>query len=81
MPKLTLNADALQMVAQQADPAHNRIVFHVHPKKTMGPKLLRGLLATIDWNEPDLARLGLVKVRGKRLKPAPPPLGEACSDG
>ena len=48
------------------DPAHNRVVLHVHPKKTMGAKLLKGLLDAIDWSESDLARLGLVKVRGKR---------------
>ena len=56
----------------RTDPAHSRVVFHVHPKKTMGAKLLRGLLDTIDWSESDLARLGLIKVRGKRPGRVPP---------
>lgn len=51
---------------------HSRVVLHVHPKKTMGPKLLKGLLDTIGWGEDDLARLGLVKVPGKRPSRSPP---------
>ena len=53
---------------ERTDPEHNRVVLHVHPKKTMGAKLLKGLLDTIDWNENDLARLGLVKARGKKSR-------------
>lgn len=39
----------------------NRIVLHYHPKKTYGPKLLKGLLSQIDWSIEDLRRLRLIK--------------------
>lgn len=39
----------------------NRIVLHYHPKKTYGPKLLKGLLAQIGWSIEDLKRLKLIK--------------------
>lgn len=49
-------------------PEHNRVVLHPHPKKTMGPALLKGLLDTIGWSEDDLVRLRLVKTQGRRRK-------------
>ena len=42
-------------------PSKNRVVIHFHPKKTMGPDLLKGLLKRIDWSEDDLRRLKLIK--------------------
>src|SRR5258708_24250346 len=43
------------------DPAtKNRVIIHYHPRKTYGPKLLKGLLEDIGWSEHDLVRLGLV---------------------
>lgn len=45
-------------------PDKNRVVIHPHPKKTMGPKLLKQLLVDyIGWTEEDLARLKLIKSR------------------
>lgn len=38
-----------------------RITVHYHPQKTYGPKLLKGLLDDIGWNEDDLRRLKLVR--------------------
>ena len=38
-----------------------RITIHYHPKKTYGPKLLKGLLDKIGWSEKDLQRLKLIK--------------------
>ncbi len=38
-----------------------RIVIHYHPKKTYGPRLLKGLLDDIGWDDADLKRLKLVK--------------------
>lgn len=39
----------------------NRITIHVHPKKTYGAGLLKGLLDDIGWTEKDLKRLKLIK--------------------
>ena len=39
----------------------NRVVIHLHPKKTMGPKLLKKLLEEIGWTKEDLTQLRLVK--------------------
>ena len=36
----------------------------MHPKGAKGPKIIKGLLDTIGWNEDDLVRLGLIKRRG-----------------
>ena len=47
---------------------YNRVVLHVHPKATKGPKLLKGLLGTIGWTEDDLHRLKLIKRPGKRAR-------------
>ena len=41
-----------------------RIVLHVHPGKTFGPRLLQALLDDIGWSEHDLARLKLIR-KGK----------------
>jgi len=41
--------------------AGNRVGIHYHPKKTYGPKLLKGLLEDIGWSEDDLKRLKLIK--------------------
>jgi predicted RNA binding protein YcfA (HicA-like mRNA interferase family) len=38
-----------------------RIGIHYHPHKTYGPKLLKGLLADIGWDDQDLRRLNLIK--------------------
>ena len=38
-----------------------RITVHWHPNKTYGPKLLKGLLEDIGWDEADLRRLKLIK--------------------
>ncbi len=39
----------------------NRIVLHLHPKATKGPKLMKGLLDSIGWSESDMVRLKLIK--------------------
>ena len=33
----------------------------MHPKKTMGPRLLKSLLKDTGWTNEDLVRLGLIK--------------------
>jgi predicted RNA binding protein YcfA (HicA-like mRNA interferase family) len=38
-----------------------RASVHYHPKKTYGPKLLKGLLEDIGWTEDELKRLKLIK--------------------
>jgi predicted RNA binding protein YcfA (HicA-like mRNA interferase family) len=38
-----------------------RVTIHVHPGKTYGAKLLKGLLEDIGWSEDDLKRLKIVK--------------------
>lgn len=38
-----------------------RVGIHYHPHKTYGPKLLKGLLSDIGWDEKDLKRLKLIK--------------------
>ena len=43
-----------------------RVVIHYHPKRTYGIKLLTSLLGEIGWTEDDLARLKLIKRKGKR---------------
>lgn len=45
----------------QSGSPNKRVTIHYHPKKTYGPKLLKGLLADIGWTEADLRRLKLVK--------------------
>lgn len=47
---------------------HNRVVLHVHPKATKGPKLLKGLLGAIGWTEDDLHRLKLIRLPGKKAR-------------
>jgi predicted RNA binding protein YcfA (HicA-like mRNA interferase family) len=39
----------------------DRVSIHYHPKKTYGPKLLKGLLEDIGWTEADLKKLKLIK--------------------
>jgi predicted RNA binding protein YcfA (HicA-like mRNA interferase family) len=39
----------------------DRISVHYHPKKTYGPKLLKGLLGDIGWTEAELKKLKLIK--------------------
>jgi predicted RNA binding protein YcfA (HicA-like mRNA interferase family) len=39
----------------------DRVSIHYHPKKTYGPKLLKGLLEDIGWTEAELKKLKLVK--------------------
>jgi predicted RNA binding protein YcfA (HicA-like mRNA interferase family) len=38
-----------------------RVSVHIHPHKTFGAKLLKGLLDDIGWNDDDLRRLRLIK--------------------
>jgi len=38
-----------------------RITIHYHPKKSYGPKLLKELLADINWTEQELRKLKIVK--------------------
>lgn len=38
-----------------------RVVIHYHPKKTFGPKILKGILDSTGWSEDDLKRLKIVK--------------------
>lgn len=38
-----------------------RVSVHVHPHKTFGPGLLKGLLTDIGWSVADLRRLKLIK--------------------
>ena len=45
---------------------NNRVVLHIHPKATKGPKILKGLLDQIQWSECDLVRLKLIKKLSKR---------------
>jgi predicted RNA binding protein YcfA (HicA-like mRNA interferase family) len=40
--------------------AGERVSIHFHPKKTYGPKLLKGLLEDIGWSEEDMKRVGLI---------------------
>ena len=42
------------------------VTIHVHPKKTMGRKLLKGLLDHIGWDENDLQALKLVKRKTRK---------------
>jgi predicted RNA binding protein YcfA (HicA-like mRNA interferase family) len=43
------------------DPAtRKRVIIHYHPRKTYGPKLLKGLLEDAGWSEQDLSRIGLI---------------------
>ena len=42
-----------------------RVVLHVHPGKSFGPRLLKALLDDIGWSEDDLIRLKLIR------KPSP----------
>jgi predicted RNA binding protein YcfA (HicA-like mRNA interferase family) len=39
----------------------DRVSVHWHPKKTYGPKLLKGLLDDIGWSETDMKKLKLIK--------------------
>ena len=38
-----------------------RVTIHYHPKKTYGPKFLKGLIEDIGWSIDDLKRLKLIK--------------------
>lgn len=40
---------------------NQRTTIHYHPKKTYGPKLLKGLIEDIGWEGDDLTRLNLIK--------------------
>ena len=43
-----------------------RVVLHMHPNATKGPRILKGLLDDIGWDESDLVRLKLIRApRGK----------------
>ena len=47
---------------QKGEGAHMRqVTLHVHPKKTMGPGLVKKLLEDIGWDEADMRRLKLIK--------------------
>lgn len=45
-----------------------RVVLHVHPGKTFGPRLLQGLLDDIAWSEDDLVRLKLIRKPSKKKR-------------
>lgn len=47
-------------------PNKNRVVLHMHPKATKGPRVLKGILDSTGWDEDDLARLKLIKKKGKK---------------
>ncbi len=51
----------LVYVKRDAGGSRARVAIHYHPRKTYGPKLLRGLLDDIGWTESDLRRLKLIK--------------------
>jgi len=53
------NCKGAILVYRHAD--GRRVGIHYHPHKTYGPKLLKGLLADIGWEEADLKRLKLIK--------------------
>jgi predicted RNA binding protein YcfA (HicA-like mRNA interferase family) len=38
-----------------------RVTIHYHPRKTYGPKFLKGILHDIGWSESDMKRLKLIK--------------------
>lgn len=43
-------------------PGSQEVAVHVHPQKGgYGPKMLKGLLAAIGWNEEEYRRLKLIK--------------------
>ncbi len=42
-----------------------RVVIHYHPNKTYSPKLLKKLLSDCGWDESDLKRLKLIKLKGR----------------
>ncbi len=42
-------------------PDGRRVSIHYHPRKTYGPKLLKGLLGDIGWGEGDYRRLKLIR--------------------
>ena len=45
-----------------------RVVLHIHPKATKGPRTLKGLIDDIGWDESDLARLKLIMApKGTRI--------------
>ncbi len=54
------SADATIAYIKPGNPP-KRVVIHYHPRKTYGPKLLKGLLADIGWTEGDMRRIKLVK--------------------
>lgn len=44
------------------------ITIHYHPGKTYQPKLLKMLIGRTGWNEEDLQRLKLIKIKKKIKK-------------
>ncbi len=40
---------------------NKRVTIHYHPRKSYGPKFLKGLLDDIGWDEDDLRRVKLIK--------------------
>lgn len=52
---------AVQAFRQPEGGENRRVTMHVHPKKTMDAKLLKGLITDIGWDEADLRRLRLIK--------------------
>lgn len=57
----TLEPECKGAIQVYRSPSGERVGIHYHPKKTYGPKLLKGLLADIGWDEDDLKRLKLIK--------------------
>jgi predicted RNA binding protein YcfA (HicA-like mRNA interferase family) len=56
-----LEPDCTGGIQVYRNPQGQRVGIHYHPHKTYGPKLLKGLLADIGWDEKDMRRLKLVK--------------------
>jgi predicted RNA binding protein YcfA (HicA-like mRNA interferase family) len=52
---------AIQGFIKKHGIVNERVTIHYHPKKTYGPKLLKGLIKDIGWNDEDLTRLRLIK--------------------
>jgi predicted RNA binding protein YcfA (HicA-like mRNA interferase family) len=62
--------DATISYIKYGHPTSKRIVIHYHPRKTYRPNLLRAILADAGWKtEADLARVGLVTGKPKKILP------------
>jgi len=53
--------DATIAYIKHGTPKNRRVVIHYHSKQVCGPKLIKGLLEDLGWNEADLRRLKIIK--------------------